>query len=146
MTCKYQQSKGGGIAFIEEKGNLGETVINKRPMEETRSLKYSGFSLASCEGLSLAELLPGKEKIFLLMVVVKWCHFLPEMQSVSLPLWIFIDLKCYVCESSPFWPPDCFNEVFLDYVSQAGTDIFKIQKALCVRNFIVVRSFFSTTV
>ena len=30
----------------------------------------------------LAELLSGREKIFLLLVVVKyWCHFLLEMQS-----------------------------------------------------------------
>lgn len=45
------------------------------------------FHWLSCHSLSLAELLPDKENsFFLLLAVAKQCHFLPEMQSMSLPV------------------------------------------------------------
>lgn len=63
------------------------------------------FHWLSCDCLSLAELLPGKEKIFLL-VVAKMCHFLLEMQGVSLPVGICIDMEWYLSETSCSWSPD----------------------------------------
>ena len=39
-----------------------------------------------CDSFSLAKLLPGREKLFLLLAIVKDCHFLPEMQGTSLPV------------------------------------------------------------
>ena len=50
------------------------------------------------DSLSLAKLLPREEFIFL---IVKSCHFQPEVQSLSLPNGICIEVKWYVPENSP---------------------------------------------
>ena len=73
--------QAGGNAFIE-KGKL-PGLQTKSPLEETGSLKYSGFPLA--------ELLPGKETFFfpLLLEGVKYS----SVTSCWIPVGIGIDLS-----------------------------------------------------
>ena len=58
------------------------------------------FNWLRNDSLSLAELLPREELIFL---IVKSCHFQPEVPSLSLPNEICIEVKWYVPENCPSW-------------------------------------------
>lgn len=58
------------------------------------------FYWLDCDGLSLAELLPGREKIFLPLLGSEVSFFLLEMPGRSLPSGICVDIKWYLCESS----------------------------------------------
>lgn len=78
---------------MEERGELGENVANRKSIGGNWEFKGSGFSLppspASCDNLSLADLLPGKEKKLLYSC---WCRrveniFLLEMKDTSLLVW-----------------------------------------------------------
>ena len=61
------------------------------------------FHWLTHDSLLLAELLQSDENIFLLTVLVKYCHFLLKQKGtpLPLPLWICIDLKCHMHERSP---------------------------------------------
>ena len=86
MFVPTQQREESSLKEGKRKGRgraVGFTV-NKKPIRGTESSKYSGFSLAECDSLSLAELLPGKKRR-------SFFFLLSSVMVVG-------------GESSPFWP------------------------------------------
>lgn len=78
--------------FYRGEGGLGGAVITKRAHWRKLGVRsVVAFHWLSCGNLSV-ELLLGKKKIFLLLVV-KQCHFLPEVQGTALFVGICIDGK-----------------------------------------------------
>ena len=61
------------LFYREEKEDMRASVNKESNNEGIVSSKYCDFHCLSCDGLSLAELLPGKKEVFLLPV--GFCYF-----------------------------------------------------------------------